>query len=203
LSAPQHAASIILAEYLSLLDRIFGMYVDACMGFEMFGEKIALHADPSQHDKRFFMGDGDPNPADAKYHHVTTIGSFISRNRRDGENQLLLSQSCIVFIYSIWDTMVRPKYCKGLGRHQGDVTCDIMGDLRQYRNAILHNNAKLQKPTRRLSFVDVGNIVVLNQSQVRELFALLFDDLCALNSRHTGERIDLPFYRSLNKSSPS
>jgi len=70
-----------------------------------------------------------------------------------------------------------------------------MGDLRLYRHAIVHNNMKLQKPTRRLSFINVGNAVVLTQGQMKELFSILFDDLSEFNFQHTGERLSLPFFR--------
>ena len=113
---PRHPASAILLEYLGLLDRIYGMYVDACMGFEKIGKEMASRATPETYRKNLFLGVGDPNEADAKYNHQTTV----------------------------------------------------------------------------------GNAVVLNQDQVRELFTLLFDDLCALNFQQTGEKLELPFYRQLN-----
>jgi hypothetical protein len=195
----QHPASKILWAYLSLLDRIYGMYIDACMGFELVGKRLADTAPAQSYSKHISLGEfDDPNQQDATYNHRTTIGNFIGRNQRNGENQLLLSQSSIVFIYSIWDTMFRPQYSEALGKDQSDVKSDVMGDLRHYRHAIVHNNMKLQKPTVRLSFIDVGNAVVLNQNQMRQLFVILFDDLSALNAEQTGEGLNLPFYRPLN-----
>lgn len=191
-------ASQVLFEYLGLLDRIYGMYIDACMGFETierdFSSRLGI-----DHSKRIFLGEfADPNSQTAKYNHSTTIGNFLFRNRRDSENQLLLSQSTIVFIYSIWDTMFRPKFANSLRKELDEIKCDVLGDLRHYRNAIVHNNMKLERPTRRLTFVTSGNAVVLKQEQMRELFTILFEDLSALNFEHTGERLNLPFYRNLN-----
>lgn len=195
----QNPATVVLRSYLHLLDRIFGMYMDACMGFEMLGERTAQIVKPDQYDKRISFGEfDDPNDPDSKYMHSTTFRKFIFRNKRDSENQLLLSQSSIVFVYSIWDTLFRLQFCAALSKGQSDVQCDIMGDLRLYRHAIVHHNMKLQKPTRRLSFIAVGNAVVLTQAQMKELFSMLFDDLSKLNFQHTGEHLSLPFFRQLN-----
>lgn len=197
--ANQNPASFVLRDYVHLLDRIFGMYLDACMGFELLGERMTEMVQPDQYDKRVSFGEfDDPNEPNSKYMHATTFRKFFFRNKRDSENQLLLSQSSIVFVYSIWDSLFRPRFCAALGKQQADVPCDVMGDLRLYRHAIVHNNMKLQKPTRRLSFIAVGNAVVLTQAQMKELFSILFDDLSELNFQHTGERLNLPFFRSLN-----
>lgn len=195
----QSPASLVLRNYLHLLDRIFGMYLDACMGFEMLGERFTQMVAPNQYDKRISFGEiEDPNDPSSKYMHSTTFRKLLLRNRRDSENQLLLSQSSVVFIYSIWDSLFRPQFCAALGKQQHEVQCDIMGDLRLYRNAIVHNNMKLEKPARRLSFISVGDAVVLTQTQMKELFSILFDDLSELNFHHTGERLSLPFFRPLN-----
>ncbi|HVV41583.1 MAG TPA: hypothetical protein VHC94_11025 [Nitrobacter sp.] len=199
--SPANPASTVLRNYLYLLDRFFGMYLDACMGFEAVGDRMARTVKPDQYDKKLSFGEFDnPNDAAAKYMHATTFRKFIFRNKRNSENQLLLAQSTIVFIYSIWDTLFRPQYCSALGKPQKDVLCDAMGDLRLYRHAIVHNNMKLEKATNRLSFIDVGNAVVLTQQQMQELFSILFDELSDLNFRHTGERLNLPFFRQLNPS---
>jgi hypothetical protein len=196
--APTKVASQILWQYLGVLDRIFGMYIDACVGLEDYGAKFEQATLPTQRQNKVFIGDGDPNRKEATYQHVTTIDDLISRNKRDGDNSKLLSQSCLVLIYSIWDTVVRPEYCKALKVKQEAVRSDLMGDLRFYRNAIIHTNALLGKETKILSFVKAGDPVVLTRVQTTELFVLLFDEMNKINVEHVGEAFDLRFERRLN-----
>src|SRR4051812_235478 len=103
------APSEILRLYCRVLDRFFGMYMDACGGFNLYAEKMSMMAATMHAASRalpilFIASEvNDPNDANATYNHSETVDKVIERNQSNGENQLLLSQSLIVFIYSIWD----------------------------------------------------------------------------------------------------
>jgi hypothetical protein len=191
-------ASQILWNYLGVLDRLYGMYNDACSGVELHGKNIENSTTQEQREKRIFIGSGSPNREDAKYHHVTTLSEFIARNSRDGKNQKLHSQNCIVMIYSIWDTVVRPSYSKSLNKKQDAISSDILGGLRLYRNAIIHGNAILEKTTKALDYVKQGDLVELTREQTTDLFVRLFDEINRINVEHVGEAFNLRFERRLN-----
>jgi len=145
----------------------------------------------------FFLASDDPNAPDAKYNHAVKIGTLIDRNAPDGENQKLLSQSCLIFIYTLWDS-VRPIYAQFLGVEQNTVASDIFGDLRLYRNAIIHNYGLLEKEPKILKFVEVGGAVALTRAQMESLFDMLFNEVDELNFQFTTERIGRSFNRNLN-----
>ncbi len=189
-------ASILLWNFLKFLDGIYGMYSDSCAGIDLFAQNIkALPAPP---DKAiFFLHGDDPNSSDATYNHAVKIGDLISRNAHDGPNQLLLSRSCIVFIYSIWET-VRPLYAEAISRVQNDIVSDVFGDLRNYRNAIAHNNSVLGKKPIILPFVKMGEPVELKRAQMDELFVILFNEVDQISVKFTGDALKLPFARILN-----
>lgn len=197
----KHPASSILWNYLGILDRIYGMYTDACCGVEVFSKKIEDSIPLEQRDKILFMGSGDPNKPDATYKHAVKISDFIERNRPDGENQGLLSQSCILFVYSLWDTSIRPRYAEAIARPQVDVASNLFGDLRFYRHSILHNNSILERQPRVLNFVNVGQSILLTKAQMEQLFAMLFEDVSNLSNNFVGERFNLNFERRLNAPS--
>lgn len=192
-----------------MLDRFFGMYVDACSGFRRYSEEMALVAARMPAKSRampilFLSSDvNDPNDKDATYNHSETVDRVIYRNQPNGENQLLLAQSLIVFIYSIWDSEIRPAYSKSLGLNQDDIKSDTMGDLRLYRHAIIHSNLILQKKTKKLPFVSVGNAIALTEKQVTDMLTMIFDDLALVHERLTGEKVSLRFERLLNKPNES
>jgi hypothetical protein len=200
--------SEILHLYCRVLDRFFGMYIDACGGFKLYAENMSMMARTMPATSRalpiLFIGSevNDPNDPDATYNHSETVDKVIERNQPNGENQLLLSQALIVFIYSIWDSEIRPAYSKALGMEQKDVKSDAMGDLRLYRNAIIHSNLKLQMQTKKFPFVSVGNAIALKEDQVNAMLAMIFDDLAQMHERLTGEKFTLRFQRPMNKPSP-
>lgn len=194
----KHPASRILLSFLGLLDRIYGMYSDACLGFEAIQARIEQSTKPDQRGNRIFMSDGDPNNPEAKYKHSVLISEFIDRNKRDGQNQKLLSQSALIFVYSVWDTFVRPKYAEALDKDQTEIRSDIFGDLRHYRHAIVHNNSILEVDTVALKFVPKGELVALSGNQMDELFGMLFEEVSRINFEFAGEAFELPFKRRLN-----
>lgn len=195
----------ILHLYYRVLDRFFGMYMDACSGFRLYSEKMASMAVTMPAKSRampilFISSDvNDPNDKNATYNHSETVDRLIYRNQPDGENHLLLGQSLIVFIYSIWDSEIRPAYSKALGMKQEDIKSDAMGDLRLYRNAIIHSNLKLQKKTKKFPFVLVHDAIALNEKQVSAMLAMIFDDLAIMHEQLTGEKVSSRFERLLNK----
>lgn len=197
---PRSALETLLL-YFRFLDRFFGLYSDACGGFGLNARQLAQMVPAESRGKGIFIIDTDnPNDPDATYQHSTTIERIIERNKPDGENQTLLAHSIIVFIYSVWDTHIRNAYSNALGISQENVASDVMGDLRHYRNAIIHSNLKLEKPTKKLPFVSVGNTVHLNGKQANQMFSMIFDDLAQMHERLTGEKIPRSFERPLNRS---
>ena len=145
-----------------------------------------------------FFGAGDPNRPDATYHHAIKIRELIERNKTDGPNQMFLSRACLIFIYSTWDGL-RPLLAELVGREQNRIRSDIFGDLRLYRNAIVHNDAILDRNTSVLSFIAVGEVVQLKQKQMNELFELLFDEVNRISVEFTGNQLDRKFARRLNQ----
>jgi len=111
---------------------------------------------------------------------------------------MFLSRACLIFIYSTWDGL-RPLLAELVGRAQNRIRSDIFGDLRLYRNAIVHNDAILDRNTSVLSFTAVGEVVQLKQKQMNELFELLFDEVNRISVEFTGNQLDRKFARRLNQ----
>ena len=52
-------------------------------------------------------------------------------------------EALIVFIYHLWEEYFRDKMAGALRVEKNKVHCDLMGDVRQIRNSIIHNNSSL------------------------------------------------------------
>jgi hypothetical protein len=202
MEALNHAGSLILWDFLRIMDRIYGMYSDSCAGGELFAEKIRGMMGQARDRTVFLLVSDDPNAPDAKYNHAVKIGALIDRNAHDGENQVLLSRSCLVFLYTIWDT-VRPVYAQAVGCDQKEIVSDVFGDLRHYRHAIVHNDSRLAKQPAALKFIQLGELVSLRREQMDDLFRMLFDEVDRINAKFTGESLKRPFDRNLNPESAS
>ncbi len=185
----------ILTNYLTKLDEIFGFYTDSfgALGhlssrYEALKKKLKM----ASGDKLAF-GKGPPAVSNAKAQHVATIGNLIDRNKVGGLNYRLLTDACLVNIYTVWDTEVRPNYASSLGVDQSEINSDVMGDLRHYRNAIVHYKGLLQRTNQTLNFVNVGDPVVLEEEDFTELLGRIFWDLEAISISQTGESLKREF----------
>jgi len=196
----QNSPSKILWHFLGSLDRIYGLHIDATLAMADKSQGYEKFVDQQSADinKGIFFGDGAPNRDESTYRHYASFRELIERNKPNGPNHVLLINSCIIYIYTIWDTSVRSRYAEELGLEQSEIVCGVLGDLRHYRNAILHHSGILQKKTKTLNFVSSGARIELSNVQFRDIMALLFDELCQLNEQHTGEKLNLRFERRLN-----
>lgn len=175
----------IAMRYMMFLDSVFGMYFDCCSGVEIFAQRASDVTAMAKPGARIHYGDADPNSPNAQAHHTTTLVEIKERNKRGGSHQKMLSQACIVFIYSVWDE-ARVDLGKAFGVPTEKVISNVFGDLRQYRNAIAHNGGKLEKRVEELSFVRTGQTVALTREQMVDLFKLLFAAVNQVLLDHTG-----------------
>ena len=76
-----------------------------------------------------------------------------------------------------------------------NVSSNVFGDLRHYRNAIAHKGSRLAKPPVELTFVKVGQEVVLTQGEMKSLFILLFQAINQILLKHTGKDHGFRFER--------
>lgn len=192
----------IVLTFTRFLDQVYGMYVDCCAGTEMFADRIYDITREQQAGARIHYGEGPPNRAKATTHHTTTREEIRERNRKDGEHQRMLSKTCIVFVYAMWEK-VRPDLAEALGVPEGRISSSVFGDLRLYRNAITHNGGILDRHVEALSFVRRGAEVFLTETEMTDLFIAMFDSLNEILKYFThvdnGIRFERDFSSSFNR----
>jgi hypothetical protein len=141
-------------EFIDLTNRHVGAYVDACAGFagnkarvELQAARI-LHRQGSKPERKdgsvvVLASFEDPDRPDAIHHRIVAAKEFIDANSESGSNAQMHAFSAIVFLFAKWDEVIRPRLAAAKGVECNTITLDIMGDIRQLRIAILHNDGIL------------------------------------------------------------
>ena len=67
--------------------------------------------------------------------------------RADGEFDDLNAKAFIVMIFHRWDDQFRHRIAQVFSIPKDDVRCDLLGDVRHIRNAIIHENSMIDEKT--------------------------------------------------------
>jgi hypothetical protein len=162
-------------ELVDRIDQIYGLYLDATMGFDsnVKTAELAQANTAATDDSSFFMGRGPPTDPQNVLLHTTTQGEFKKRNRPDGSNYIRLAQVLIIFIYELWETEYRARLAAAAGlADMNDLKIPLFGDLRIIRHAILHQRGTLDEvAARRLESLRAspGQDVAINRERVANL----------------------------------
>lgn len=151
------------ADYIKIIDHIFGVSFDATYGFHLQLEEISKQQEEAtahlatQHEKSALIHSMDSKQltyAISSYEevaHQTTVREYKFRNWPDGPNYQWAIKMAIVTIYEYWEGHFREKIANSAGLpKKEDLKIDEFGDLCIYRNAILHNLGKGSKDFSRL-----------------------------------------------------
>lgn len=141
-----------LQEFLSVVDGIFGVYLDSTHGFMLNREEIKRSQDESVINKDLPIAELDNKPLTynvgfskepGSYSlHECTQKEFKARNQRNGINFIIQANLCVTQIYSYWEDYYREKVAEHLNKnHKNEIKSDIFGDLRILRISILHKQS--------------------------------------------------------------
>jgi len=150
-----------VAEFVDAIDLQFGIYLDACAGFQEIHERTKKHqlefidklkveypekANMEYMDSALHLyGEGDPNDPQNIMWHKVTQKKFKERTIKNGINDKTVCRNCIVLIYEFWETEYRNRVSQALSVKRDTILIPIIGDLRLIRHAILHNKSRVTK----------------------------------------------------------
>lgn len=69
------------------------------------------------------------------------LSDLTAKLKRDSEYSSTVGKFLLVFIYSRWDEYHRSIIASSLQKQTKDVRCNLMGDLREIRNCIIHDKS--------------------------------------------------------------
>ena len=145
---------------------------------------------------RLSFGKGDPNVPAAVADYSVTFAELLARCDPAGRQAKAVRARLIVFAYTLWDRVYRPTISQECGVERVD--SDAFGDLRLYRNAILHHKWKLHTDTTALTVFGKGDLIELTGDQLREVFTQLVFGLNDVGIRYYGEDPGFEWGRRLN-----
>ena len=109
-------------------------------------------------NNRLSFGRDDPNEPGAVADYSVTFDELLARSDPAGHQAKAVRARLIVFAYTLWDRVYRPAISQECGVERVD--SDAFGDLRLYRNAILHHKGKLHTDTTALTVFGKGDLIV-------------------------------------------
>ena len=142
------------------------------------------------------FGQDDPNDPAAVADYSVTLAELLARFDPMGQHAKAVRARLIVFAYTLWENVYRPAISRECGVDRVD--SDAFGDLRLYRNAVLHHKGKLDSDTATLTVFRKGDVIEPTADQLRQVFKQLVDGLNDLGVRYYGEDPGFEWGRRLN-----
>ena len=139
----------------------------------------------SKIDSRLSFGPDDPNDPAAIAGYSVTLAELLARSDPEGQQAKAVRARLIVFAYTLWENVYRPVISQECGVDR--VNSDAFGDLRLYRNAILHHKGELDSDPSALTVFGKGEFIEPSADQLRDVFKQLVVGLNDLGVRYYGE----------------
>jgi len=184
----------LFAEFYSVVDSIYGVYLDSTRGFHLVKEqqitaqKQALQmlkltqpelVNIEYLDKRpTTYGRGDPNKPQHVKLHTCTQAELKGRNEEGGANQKFIANMCLVSIYQYWDDHYRKEIAVVLGKDKNDLQSDIMGDIRLLRRSIIHHEAVCKKDVEKcklLNWFKKGDEIFIDKEKFEQVISHIYN----------------------------
>lgn len=202
----QHQLSDDIAhEFIDFVNRQSQAYMDAVGGFAghkaRVGRQVARAQRPVKRENR----DGLETVTWASYevedrpdvilHRIIRTSDYIADNSPGGSNEQQMVRAILVFMYAYWDEDIRNRWAQARKIDAADIKIDIFGDLRLFRQALLHKRgvmpAEMFKKLRVLGYmVEPEKPMHIDYEQMHDIFVkvkqavgkMLLTDLGALET---------------------
>jgi hypothetical protein len=177
---------IAARNFVAACDNILAVYLDSTMGFNNNVDELERKMQGSSS----FTGSspfGIQAPDEIEKNlilHQTTVDDFLKRNSINDFNYIKLGQFAIILVFTYWENTYRSQLGQTLGLTKNDVLIDVLGDIRDLRNDLLHNSELVSKKTAERAKVIKcieGARIDFTMADVCHIFAVIkrsIDDYC-------------------------
>ncbi|HGM5034347.1 TPA: hypothetical protein ACKPZU_000078 [Stenotrophomonas maltophilia] len=165
------------------IEAIYGMFMDSLRGWGHVRRSIETAAKQAveggmtmEQVLRSKLTHGKGNPQTGTALHVSTMAERLDACAEGGFNEVILSNLCLVAIYTQWEVHARCAIADALGVRPSDVIAPIFGDLRHMRHCILHAGGVMDERARQLEelkWFKKGDRIVLTQERFHDLIEKL------------------------------
>ena len=172
------------------LETMFASSIETEMGFRLLVDWLrTLESDPRV-DSSFGVqvGEGDPRYASTRFQYEKPLEELIRDSEEGGKNLRLHRNGVISLTYALWEEEYRSVIAQECGLAcKNRVESDVFQDLNRYRQAILHQGARLDKNPSTMCFFSKGDRVAFTEDQMHRLFARLIEELNRLGETYYGQ----------------
>ena len=182
-----------LRQFEHTVDGLYGHYLDSLKGFEKVREEAIKGKEnlwemfygeaPTEEELatvgsqfKYCYSTGLPDSDDFVELHSVGYDQYIARNSPTGMNPWFAGTTFVVHVYAFWEHFHRANIAKDLGCRADEVIAPIMGDLRHYRQSILHYNGRATKAVGTcevLKWHKPGDALSLDEKKIEEIVAAI------------------------------
>lgn len=178
-----------ILQFEHTVDGLYGHYLDSLAGFRHLNEKgkkdklnlgRLLCGEDANVDEVTKAGaqcmysytDGTPGDPDFIEIHTCSYDAYIARNVELGMNQWFAGTMFVVNVFAFWQEFHRARITSLLGKQDNELKTPIMGDLRWYRQSILHRNGKAVAGVKKceiLKWYAEDEVIFLDQDKIAHI----------------------------------
>lgn len=189
-----------IRDFREVVDGIYGTFLDACKGFS----RVRLYMDQIEDESKrsheelkesrpefahlpfggveFSYGRIEPAGSPQRFRHLNLhqvpVERIKARNSAGGENFRLIGHVCLVTLFQYWEDRYRALIAQALKVEKNQIQVPFFGDIRRYRQAIIHNHGEATDEVETCSVLQWftrGQQIVLH----RDLFEEIIDGALA------------------------
>lgn len=150
-----------------------GVMTFSRVAIKAMSDRIGWMVTEEDPDPTLFLGAGDPNDpksvADASWRKSQVEGAAAA----DGWLQEWLTHAWLALMFARWEAYYRPAFANANGVDQRQVRSDVIGDIRNLRNDVIHHRgiatAKNTGKCKVVTKFSVGDTILLRPEDVRLL----------------------------------
>jgi hypothetical protein len=186
----------VVREYIDFVNAQVGAYMDALGGFAGHYARVERQVHrvtrPTQQSGSgqkepvvVWASYEDPSQPDIIHNRIVRADDYLAVNARGGSNEQQHARAVVVFMYTFWESDIRPRLAAASGVEANEVRSEIMGDLRELRNAIVHARNILRsdshnKLKKLASMCRAEHPVTVGYDDMHRIFVLVKQDCARL-----------------------
>jgi hypothetical protein len=112
-----------------------------------------------------------------------TQGEWKDKIGKDGSNIKHIGNMCLVMIYQYWEDKYRVEIAKSKGISKDKLLSDLFGDIRHFRNSIIHNDGRAIDEVNHckiLKWFSVNDQIIMDAQKMDYLIDCIKNEINAL-----------------------
>lgn len=143
----------IMDDFSSEFLKSSGVMTFTQVGIKMFADSVGWVPPEVNSDPRMILSRSAPTDPGARADASWSKSEIEGAADPEGWLQEWITQAWIALIFSRWEDHYRPLFAKAERVDKNQVTSDVMGDIRNLRNDVIHHNGTAGKNTAKNKFL--------------------------------------------------